>query len=133
MNLLFQIHNLQLLIVCMDDHEFVANMNCICLCFSSNIIKVSHFLHCFVLLLHLVSFFFFYISNLYVPYAYVSIKSMDCILLLSLTLNTIFLISLVNTLFFLLLNFCYAFYTKAICVNFITLGMVYFIFKLSCF
>ena len=69
--------------------------------------------------------------SLFVPYAYVSIKSIDCILLLSLGFNVILLISLVETWHFwhlslycvfnidlLFLMSCLWFF-KSICVNFI--------------
>ena len=46
---------------------------------------------------------------MFVPYAYVSIKSIDCFILLSLALNEILLTSLVNTSSFLLLNHYYDF------------------------
>ena len=99
--------------------------------FLSNIIKVNHFLHYFIIFLHLVSTFL-HIKYLYVPYAYVSIESIDCILLSLLAFNSILLISSVNTLCLLLLNlccvfninllffykFCMAFF-KTLCINFI--------------
>ena len=65
--------------------------------FFCNIIKVNHFLHCFIILLHLV-FSFLHIQFLHVPYTYVSTESIDCILLSSLTFNAILLTSSVKTL-----------------------------------
>ena len=71
--------------------------------FSCNIIKINHFLYCFIILSHLISSFL-HIRSLLVPYAYVSIESIDSILLSSLALNAILLTSSVNALFFSLLN-----------------------------
>ena len=73
--------------------------------FYCNIVIVNHFLYCFIILLHLISSFLCIIS-LFVAYAYVFIKSFDCILLSSLALNVILLTSLVNTPCFSVLNIC---------------------------
>ena len=67
-----------------------------------------------------------------VSYAYVSIESIDCILLSSLELNAILVTSAVNTLCFLLQNLCCDFnidlffmnsliFSKTFCINFIFL------------
>ena len=92
MNLFFQIQSFQLLIFCTDDQEFVANLDYVLLYFFSNIIKVNHFLCCFInllhlliKLLHLILPFSLTISSL-VPYAYVSIETIDWILLSSIEL-----------------------------------------------
>ena len=45
--------------------------------------------------------------SLLVPYAYVSIESIDCILLSSIELKAILLISSVKTLYLSRLNLCY--------------------------
>ena len=106
MNLFFLIQSLQLLIFYMDDQEFVANLDCVLLCFLFySIIKVSHFLYHFIVLLHLTSSLSLIISLL-APCAYVSIESIDCILSLSFELKAILLISSVKTLCLSLLNLC---------------------------
>ena len=96
-----------------------------------NIMKVNHFLHCFTKFLHL-CFSFLYIKSLHVPFAYVSTKSINYILLLLGALNRILLTSSVNTLWFLLFFlFCWdlntMFFLKTICVNFVlSRWIVYF-------
>ena len=83
----------------MDCWEFGAKLG-----YVLNIIKMNHF--CSVLLYFytlLISSFLLTISLL-VPYAYVSTKSIDCILLLSFELKAILLIFSVKTLCFSLLN-----------------------------
>ena len=60
------------------------------------IIKVNHFLYLFIILLHLISSFSL-ARSLIVPYAYVSIESIDCILLLSFQLKEFLLISSVKS------------------------------------
>ena len=67
-----------------------------------NIIKVNHFLYRFIILLHLFSSLSL-TKSLLVPYAYVSIESIDCTFLSSFELRAILLISSVKTLCFLLL------------------------------
>ena len=110
MNLFFQIQSLKLLIFCMDDQEFVANLGYLLLCFFFyKIIKVNHFLYHFIILLHLISSLSL-TKYLPVPCAYVSFKSTDCILLPSFELKAILLISSVKTLFLSLLNLCCIFY-----------------------
>ena len=109
MRLFFQIQSLQLIIFCMDDQEFVANL--VFYVFFCSIIIVNHFLYCFIILMHLISSFWCTIT-LFVSYAYVSIKTIDCIHLSSLPLNAMLLISSVNALCFLLLNLCYDFNTN---------------------
>ena len=73
--------------------------------FIHNITKINHFFYCFVKLLHLIPFFsltrFFVLS-----YVYISIKSIDCILLSSLGLKEILLISSVKALYLSLLSPC---------------------------
>ena len=107
MNFFFQIQNLQLLLICRDDEEFATNyvlffrlrsFGAFC-----NIIIVDHFLHCFIIQLHLVSSFL-HVTLLHVPYAYVSTKSIDCIFLSQSSLNLILLTSSVKTLWISLLN-----------------------------
>ena len=135
MYLLFVIQSLQLLMLCMNDQEFKANMNCVHFYFSiftCEIIKFNQFF--------LFSYYIFYI---YLPhfvhtrylialYAYVSMESTGYIVLfnslflcimsllvpyahataesieciLLLGVNVTLLTALVNTLCFLLLNFC---------------------------
>ena len=101
--------------------------------FFYNIIKVSHFLHRFIILLHLI-YFFSFTRSLLVPYAY----WIDCVLLSSFELNTILLISSVTTLIVSLLNFCCVGNIdllllmkcfKTIFVNFIFFKVTYFLVK----
>ena len=113
MRLFCQISSLQLLIFCTDDQEFVANFIFIYVFFCI-IIIVNHFLfflHCYVsyvtfLFLHCYVSFFLCIIYFFVSYAYVSIESIDCILLWLLAINAILLTSSINTLCFSLLNLC---------------------------
>ena len=107
MNLFFQIQSLQSLIFCMDDKEFELFL----LSFPYNVIKVDHFLYRFIILLHHISLLSL-TKFLLVPYAYVSIESIDCILLSSFELKAILLISLVKTLYLLLSNSCCVFIKK---------------------
>ena len=131
MNLFFQIQILHLLIFCIDDLQFVANLDYVLFyILFYNIIKVNHFLYSFIILLRLISPFLL-TRSLLVPYAYVSIESIDCILLSSFELKAILLISSVKTLCLSLLNLCCVFdidllflmnslwFFKTICVNFI--------------
>ena len=76
--------------------------------FSCNIIKINHFFYGFIILLHLISSFSL-IRFLPFPYAYVSIKSNDCILLTLFKLQAILLISSVKVLCLSLLNLCCVF------------------------
>ena len=102
-------------------------------------------MYCFIIFLHLISSFSL-TRSLFVPYAYVSIESIDCILLSSSELKAILLISSVKRIMSLvclsLLNFRCAFninlllfmnYLLSIYVSFIFVLMIYFIFELSCF
>ena len=73
--------------------------------FFCNIFKVNHFLYHFIALSHSVSSFSL-TRSLLVAYAYVSIKSIDSLLLSSFELKAILLISLVKTLCLSLLNLC---------------------------
>ena len=71
--------------------------------FFYNVIIINYFW--IVLVIVLISCFS-HTRPFLVPYAYVSIESIDSILLSSLALNAVLAISLVNTLFFMLLNLC---------------------------
>ena len=86
----------------MDDMKFDANLGYFLLCFFCNITIVSQFFHCWIISIHLFSF----LCSLFVPYAYVSVESMDCVLLSSLAINLILLTPSINTLCFSLLNLC---------------------------
>ena len=72
--------------------------------FFYNIIEVNHFLYCFLILLHLISSFSL-TRSLLASYAYVSIKSIDSILLSSFELKAILLIPSLKTLFLSLFFF----------------------------
>ena len=90
MNLFFQIQSLQLLIFWMDDQEFLANFDYV------------------LISLHLISSFFSLTRPLLVPFAYVSMKSIDYILLSSFQLKAILLVASVKTLCLSLLNlYCF--------------------------
>ena len=103
MNLFFQIESLQLSICSMDDEEFVANFYYVFYVFFynviNNIIKVNHLLYCYISSFSLT-------GTLLVSYAYVSIESINCILLSSFELEVILLISSVKTLHLSILNLC---------------------------
>ena len=81
MNLFFQILSLQLLIFCM---------------------------YCLNMLLHLISSFLL-TRFLLIPFAYVSIELIDCILLLSFEFKEILSVSSVKALYLSLLNLCLVF------------------------
>ena len=66
--------------------------------FFCKIIKVSHVLYCFIILLHLI-YSLLHTRYSLVPYPYVSFESIDFILLSSFELNAILLISSAKTLF----------------------------------
>ena len=100
--------SIQVSIFRMYHQEFVANLDYVMLCFLFYIIKVNHFLYRFIILLHLISSFSL-TRSLLVPYAYVSIETIDSILLLSLELKAILLISSVKVLCLSLLNICCVF------------------------
>ena len=76
--------------------------------FLYNIIKVNHFLYCFIIFLHIISSFSL-TRTLFVPYTYVSLKSIDHILLPLFELKEILLISSVKTLCLSNLNLCFVF------------------------
>ena len=76
--------------------------------FFCNIVVVNRFSYYFIALLHLI-FSFLCIISLFVPYAYLSIELINCILLSSLALNAVLLILSLNTLCFSLLNLRYDF------------------------
>ena len=103
MNLFFQIQSFQLLIFPMNDLEFVTNLNFVLLCFLSKHHQSWLFLHCFIISLYLISSFSLTTSLIF-PYAYISIESIDCILLWSFELKASLLTSSVKTLYFSLLN-----------------------------
>ena len=73
--------------------------------FVLNIIKFNHILYHFIILLHLI-FSLSLTKSLFVPYAYVSIESIDCIFLSSFKLKVTLLISLVKTLRLSFLKLC---------------------------
>ena len=73
--------------------------------FFYNIIKVNHVLYRFSILLHLIPSLSL-TKSLVVLYAYVSIESIDSILLSSFKLREVLFISSVKTLFLSLLNLC---------------------------
>ena len=108
MNLFFQIQSLQLLIFCIDDQEFVVNLDYVFLGFFCNIVKVNLYWYCFSIMLHLISSFSI-TRFLLVPYPYVSTESIDCIGLTSFEIKSILLISSVKTLCLSLLNLCCVF------------------------
>ena len=108
MNLFFQIQSLQLLIFCIDDQEFVVNLDYVLLGFFCNIVKVNLYWYCFSIMLHLISSFSI-TRFLLVPYPYVSTESIDCIGLTSFEIKSILLISSVKTLCLSLLNLCCVF------------------------
>ena len=94
---------------------------------------------CFIILLHLISLFLL-TRSLLVPYVYVSMESVDCILLSSFELKAILLTSSVKILCFSLLNMCCLFnislffyeffliFFKTIHINFVFFldGLFYF-------
>ena len=120
----------------MNDQEFMANLDYAFYVFFCNIIKVNHFLYCFITLLAF-NLFFSIIRYLLVPYAYVSIELIGSILLSSFVLKTglwIFsvktscLLLLIFTVFFIILIYCFLYifmmFFNTIFVNFIFLYMV---------
>ena len=80
------------------------------------------FFYYFIILLHSI-FFFPLTRSLLVPYVYVSIESIDFIILSSLALNVILLNSPVNALYILLLILCCDFD-----INFCFLWIVFYVF-----
>ena len=92
---------------CMDDQKFVAKLDYVLLCFllqhQSKLI-----IFCIVLLLYCYIYSSLSLTkSLLVPCTYVSVESIDCILLSSFEFRAILLISSVKTLCLLLLNlFC---------------------------
>ena len=104
MHLFSQIQN-QLLIFDMDGQEFFCQFG-LCSFMPSFVMYLKlNILYCFTVLLHLM-FSFLHIRYFLVLYAYVSIESIDCILLSSIKFKVILLISLVKILYLLLLNLC---------------------------
>ena len=101
MNLFFLIKSLQLLLFYMDDKEFLANSDYVLLFFS--FITSSKLIIFFIVTFNL---FLSLTKSLLAPYTYVSIESVDCILLSLFELKAILLISSVKTLCFSLLNIC---------------------------
>ena len=84
--------------------------------FFCNIIKVKTFLYYFLYYYILISFFL-HTRFLFIPYSYVSIESIDCILLPSFELKAILLISFVKKSFLSLLNPCCVFMLVIIFMN----------------
>ena len=101
MNLFFLIKSLQLLLFYMDDKEFLPNSDYVPLFFS--FITSSKLIIFFIVTFNL---FLSLTKSLLAPYTYVSIESVDCILLSLFELKAILLISSVKTLCFSLLNIC---------------------------
>ena len=91
MNSFFQIQSLQLLIFCMHEPEFMANLDYVLFLFS---VVTSSELIIFVLFYYIVTFNLLcsHTKSLLVPNAYVSIEPIDCILLSSFELKAILLI-----------------------------------------
>ena len=130
--------SLLLLISYMDDQKFVANLDYVFFMFSFvTSSKLIIFLYRFIILLHLISSFSL-TRSLLVLYAYVSVESIDCILLSSFELNSVLLISSVKTLCLCFLNLSCVFNNdlsiyRFIVFNFTFLLIIYFILNLSCF
>ena len=82
----------------MNDQEILANLDYVLLCFLLQHHQSYSLLHVFMILLHLISSLSL-TKFLLVPYAYVSIESIDFILLFSLALKELLLISSVKTFF----------------------------------
>ena len=100
MNLLFLIQNVQLLISCMDDLQYIATLDMFCFIFISIIVKINHFLKYFLtILLRILSQFLYSYGN-------VVILSKVCNLLSSLLLSALLLISSVYILRASLSNLC---------------------------
>ena len=103
--LVFHIQSLQILIFCMDDQKYLANLDYVILFY----FVTSSKLITFGSLYYIVTFSFFLFCALFLYFflcPYNSIKSVDWILLSSLLLNAILLTSSVNRLCFLLLFLC---------------------------
>ena len=73
-------------------------------------------MYCFIILLYLISSFL-HTKSLFIPYAYVSVESINCILLSSFELKAILLISSVKTLSLSLLNLCCVFNFSLLFIN----------------
>ena len=108
MSFSFQIHNLRLTIICMDDQESAAILLEFGVCsYMFFLVTSSELIFFFlIILIHLISSFLHYQFLLF-PHAYVD--SIDCILLSSLVLGTILLTSSANTLYFSLFCPCCVF------------------------
>ena len=89
----------------MDDHEFLAILDCFFMFSFITSSELIFFLYRFIILLHLISSFLL-TRCLVIPYAYVSIESTDYILLSSFERNAILLIYPIKILFRSLLNLC---------------------------
>ena len=103
--LVFHIQSLQILIFCMDDQKYLANLDYVILFYFVTLSKLITFGS----LYYIVTFSFFLFCALFLYFflcPYNSIKSVDWILLSSLLLNAILLTSSVNRLCFLLLFLC---------------------------
>ena len=104
----------------------IRNLWPIWIMFFCNIIKSNHFLYRFIIWLHLISSFSL-TKSLLVPYAYISIESLDCVLLSSfecMKIWLIWLISSVKTLCLSFLNLCRGFYINL--MFFYWFFMIYF-------
>ena len=104
----------------------IRNLWPIWIMFFCNIIKSNHFLYRFIIWLHLISSFSL-TKSLLVPYAYISIESLDCVLLSSfecMEIWLIWLISSVKTLCLSFLNLCRGFYINL--MFFYWFFMIYF-------
>ena len=104
MNLVFQIRNFQLLIFYINCPELLTNLDYAFLCFFYSIIKVN--LVCIIYYIITFNSSFSLTIFLLVLYAYVCIKSTDCILSSSFELYAISLVLLVTTLWLSFLNLC---------------------------
>ena len=114
----FYFLSLRLLIFCMNDQDFVANLDYDHLCFFCNIVIVNHFSYCFIILRNRISFFCVLFLHLFFIHIFL-LNLLLCVLLSLLGLNAILLTSSVNTLCFSLLNLCFRIFCETFCTNFI--------------
>ena len=101
--------SLQLLLFCMDNVGRLAKSDYVFLWFFYNIVIFNHFLHYFIVSLHL-GFSFFHIKSFLVPYVRLLFYWIDemCSFIIVNT-NSILLTSSVYALCLLLINICYHF------------------------
>ena len=100
----FLIQNLQILIICMDNQEFLTNLDYVLFFIFYNIVKVNYFSYRFIILLHLISSLSL-TKSLLVPYAYVTLSNhLVSFFSPSFELIAILLIFPVKTLYLSLLN-----------------------------